>query len=418
MSRRSSLQPRPVLAAVLATAAGAGVLAAVPAAAHNPRDTPQGAPRMDLEVMVTPELEGRITPGGTDPLVSVDGFGNRFAVARKEDAQAVVGVDQRSRTATRAAAWAWTSSDDGLTWTNLETLPRGAEGLVPQGTGRDLASAGPLTLLAESSAGAVLVTRTTAAGKGRLVGQAPAVVPVPGGAAGAPVVATNGREAVLGAPTLAGGTAVFRSSDAGATWTAGPVLDGACDVAADPRTATRTWHAACAAAGRVVLRTSRDGAASFAAPTALGPATARPQADVGPDGTPYVLSGLRLTRLVRGRAVTQDLTVLRGEHRGASFAVSNRGRVAATTYRRSGPGEPWTVLVALFTPDTRPVWYDFADHDPATPQGASAPPALATSVDTDPRGRLQAVWASTFLHSAELDRPLLRNVFAARSVTS
>ena len=411
---------RPLLAAALATAVGGGVLAAVPAAAHNPRDTPKGAPRMDLEVMVTPELEGRITPGGTDALVSVDGFGNRFAVARKEDAQTLVGADPRARTATRAAAWSWTSADDGLTWSNHETLTRGADGLVPQGTGRDLASAGPLTLLAESYAGAVLVTRSTAAGRGRLVGQTPAVVPVPGGAAGAPVLSTNGRDAVLGVPQLPGGTAVFRSGDLGATWTAGPVLAGTCDLATDPRAKSRTVHAACADGDALVLRSSADGAATFAATKPLGKpaATARPQADVGPDGTPYVLSGLRLSRVVGGRVLSQDLQVLPGEHRGASFAVSNRGRVATTTYHRAGPGGSWTVLVALFSPGPRPVWYDFADHDPATPQGAPEPPSRATSVDTDPQGRLQMVWASTFLQSAELDRPLLRNVFTARSVTS
>jgi hypothetical protein len=413
---------RRLLAAVLATAAGIGVCAALPAAAHNPRNTPAGAPRMDLEVMVTPELEGRITPGGTDPLVAVDGFGNRFAVARKEDSQTAVGVDTRARAAVRTAAWAWTSDDDGLTWHNLDTVTRGADGLVVQGAGRDLASAGATTLVAESYGATVLVKRVTSQGKGRLVEQLPTLVQTPGGALAAPVLATNGKDAVLGVPALDGGTATYRSSDGGATFVAGPVLEGTCDLATDPRPAVRTVHAACAVGDAVLLRTSRDGAGTFSPSRALtsvdrrgGGAAVR--VDVAKDGSPYVLSGMRLTRLVRGRPVTQDLQVLAGEHAGTSFAVSSRGRIAAAAYHRAKATGGWQVMVALFTPGSRPVWYPFADHDPVTPPGA-APPSVETSIDTDPQGRLQLVWASTFLHSEELGRPLLRNVFTSRSVTS
>lgn len=414
MSRR----PRRLLAAVLVTAVGGGVLAAVPAAAHNPRDTPKGAPRMDLEVMVTPELQGRISPGGTDPVVSVDGFGNRFVLARKEDAQTVVGVDQRARSGLRAAAWAWTSADDGLTWENLDTLPRGAEQLLPQGVARDLDSAGPLTVLAESRGAAVFVQRLTAQRRGQLGAVETALVStaLPGGAAADLAVATNGRDAVVA--TGAGSTTSVSSVPAGSTVAAGgTTLPGRCDVAADPRTSTRGFWAACLDGSAVVLHRSQDGGATFRRAGAV-PGSAHPQVDVGPDGSAYVLSGTRLTRL-RGTGVTsQDLALPRGEHRGLAFAVSNRGRVAVTAYTRTSPDAGWHVLVAMFSPGSRPVWYDFADHDPATPQRASLPPALATSVDTDPQGRLQMVWSSTFLHAAELDRPLLRNVFAARSVTS
>jgi hypothetical protein len=414
--------PRRVLAALLATAAGAGVLAAGAASAHNPRETPPGAPRMDLEVLVTPELEGRITPGGTDPLVSVDGFGNRFAVARKEDAQTAVGVDQRAGTAVRAAAWAWTSADDGLTWSNLETVTRGLDGLLPQGTGRDLASAGPLTAHAESYGPVVVVTRVLAQRKGQLAGQPPTVVPVPGGAPGAPALALTPTAALLAVPQTGGGTAVLRSTDAGATFTAGPVLPGGCDVAADPRPGG-AFHAACAEGGSLVLLTSRDGGASFPARTVLGAldprgGAARPQVDVGPDGTPYALSGLRLSRVVGGRVVAQDLALPPGDVHGVSFAVSSKGRVAAAAHHRASPGAAWHVQVALFDPGARPTWYDFSDHDPVAPRGAAEPAAAATSIDTDPQGRLQLVWGATFLQSAELGRPLLRNVFAARSVTA
>ena len=410
------MTPRRLLAVALAATAGAGVCAALPAAAHNPRDTPRGAPRMDLEVMVTPEIEGRITPGGTDPVVSVDGFGNRFVVARKEDAQTVVGVDQRARTATRASAWAWTSADDGLTWENLDVLPRGAEQLLVQGVSRDLASAGPLTVVAESRGAAVVVSRVVATGKGRFATATTAVstTTLPGSVNGDVSVATNGSDAVLAVALPSGPTTVARVLADDVAVTAGTSLPGSCDVAADARPGARAVWAACSDGA---LHRSTDGGAVFAL-VARGASGARPQVDVGPDGTPFVLSGATVSRLRGTRLVAQDLALPRGDVRGLSFAVSSRGRVAVGAYTRAAAGQGWHVQVTLFTPGTRPVWYDFANHDPVTPQGASEPPSVATGVDTDPKGRLQLVWASTFLHSAEVDRPLLRNVFTARSVTT
>lgn len=412
-------RPRRLLAAVLATAVGGGVLAAVPAAAHNPRETPKGAPRMDLEVMVTPELEGRITPGGTDPVVSVDGFGNRFVVARKEDAQSLVGLDQRARAAVRASAWAWTSADDGLTWSNLDVLPRGAEQLVPQGLARDVDSGGPLTVVAEDQGAAVVVHRVVAAGKGRLssAGTSVALQGLPGGTASRVSVATNGRDALVAAVnTNAASTSVARIDPAGVAATVEATLQGVCELAADPHPAAATFWAVCADANGIALHRSEDGRAFRPLSRLRGSGPAR--ADVGPDGTLFVLSGRTLTRVKGARVTSQDLALPRGDVSGLAFAVSNRGRVAATVYSRSSAAAGWHVLVAMFSPGSRPVWYDFSDHEPATPQGAGAPPAVATSVDTDPQGRLQLVWASTFLHSAEVDRPLLRNVFAARSVTT
>ena len=412
--------PRRVLAAVLATAAGAAVLAALPAQAHNARDTPKGAPTMDLEVMLTPEIEGRITPGGTDPLVSVDGFGNRFAVARKEDAQTAVGVDGRSRTLTRASAWAWTSEDDGLTWTNLDVMPRGAEQLLPQSLSRDVTSNGPKTLIVENFGATSLVHVITAYGRGRLGSATTASTnPLPGTISGDVSAATNGRDAVVAAAPQGGPSSISRVGTDGTIATAGPSLPGRCDVAADARPATRTFWAACVVGSTVVLHRSRDAGATFTRAATVPSRGERAQVDVGPDGTAYVLSGMHLSRLVGGRVVGQQLQVLAGEHVGVAFAVSNRGRVAASAYHRARPGATWQVITALFTPGSRPVWYSFAAHDPVD---AVEPPSEVTSIDTDPLGRLQMVWASTFLSAELVDgnvgRARLRNVYAARSVTS
>jgi hypothetical protein len=283
-----------------------------------------------------------------------------------------------------------------------------------------VASAGPVTVLAESRGLAVVVQRVVAQGKGRLSTAGSSVVSsvLPGGLNADLAVATNGREAVVAGALPEGPTGVSRVSEADTAVATSVSLPGSCDVAADPRPTSRTFWAACSDGA---LHRSTDGGATFARASAF-PAQGRPQLDVAPDGTPYVLAGSKLVALRAGRVVVQDLALPRGEHSGTAFAVSNRGRVAASTYTRSAPGEGWHVQVAMFSPGSRPVWYDFADHDPVTPQGAAAPPSVATSVDTDPLGRLQLVWASTFLHSPstadQLDRPLLRNVFAARSVTS
>jgi hypothetical protein len=418
-----TLSPRRILAAVLVTAAGAAVLTALPAQAHNARDTPRGAPRMDLEVMVTPEIEGRITPGGTDPIVSVDTFGNRFIVARKEDAQRGVGIDPRSRTASRASAWAWTSADHGLTWTNLDILPRGAEQLVPESLGRDVASNGPLTYIVENYGATSVVHVVKASGLGRL-GTAASVTtnPIPGTVGGDVGVATNGQVGMVSAAPRSGPSVLSQVRWGEAASSVETTLPGRCDVAADPRPAGRAFWAACVEGTNVVLHQSRDAGATFARRAAMPSRGDRAQVDVGPDGTPYVLSGGRLSRLVGARVLPMELRLPAGEMRGAAFAVSNRGRVAASIYHRARAGAPWTVQVALFTPGTRPVWYSFADHDPADSGDAATPPSEFTSVDTDPFGRLQLAWATTFLSTSVLDvngeRARLRNVFTARSVTS
>lgn len=399
--------------------AAVGAVLAVPAGAHEPRGNPDGSPRMDLEVMVTPELSGRLTPGGTDSRISVDGFGNRFAVARKEDVQTAVGVDQRARTATRAAAWSWVSSDEGRTWDNLETVTRGLDGFVPQGSARDVASGASVTLVGEALPAVVLVRRVVATSRGRLTPSTPVAVPVTV-VAEELSLATDGRTALL-AVVSASTTTTARSSDGGATWAPGPALEGRCDVSTAPA-ARRVAHAACLVGDRLVLRTSRDAGASWTS-RALGSADSRipettPSVDTGPDGAPHVLSGMTLLRERGGRVLSQNLATRPGRYAGASLSVSNRGRLAVGAYRQSAPNEPWTVETALFTPGKRPVWFGFADHDPTTVAGAAAPASVGTSVDTDPQGRLQLTWAATYLHSEELGRPLLRNVFTIRSNTT
>ncbi|HVE75036.1 MAG TPA: hypothetical protein VNA30_08155 [Mycobacteriales bacterium] len=406
-----------------ALALAAAVAFVVPAGAHAPRDERPGAPRMDLEVLVTPAVTGQVTPGGLDAVVAVDGFGNRFALARKEEVQTLVGVDQRARTVVRTSAWQWYSPDDGLTWENFETLPRGAETLLPQGVTRDIAAAGPLTWIAEGTPAGIVLTTITATYRGRFTPGTPALLAGAMGPGSRVSVAGAGPTVVVVAGAAAGGSQVHISKDGGASFGSPMVMAGtACDATVDPRRPA-VAAVACLDGETVTLHTSRDGGKTFTARPlgsrdVRGGDTAEPSVDTAPDGTIYVLSGLRMWRLAaRGPVRVQDLQTVKGAHRASVLSVSRLGRVGAAAYRLTEAGT-WNIVVTIFSAGKAPVWSDFAFHDPATPRGAAAPPSGRLSVDFDERARIQLMWTSTFLQETTLQRPLLRNVWAIRSTST
>ena len=416
------LSTRPATAAALAVAVAFGV----PAAAHAPRDARPGGPRMDLEVQVTPPLAASVSPGGRDAVVSVDSFGNRFAVARKEVATGLVAPDPRARTMARAGAWHWFSDDEGATWANLDLLPRGAEAALPERADRDVVSDGARTYVAEVGPAGAVVTPVVATKRGRLAPQAPGVVPVLASDRARPSLAAHGGSTVLLVTAAANGAGsqLHASYDGGATWgTSALALAGTgCDAAADPRPRSRTVVVACLSGSDVVLHTSTDDGRTFTA-RRLGAADRRggdaglPQVDVGPDGVPHVLTGLVLRRVLPRGTTTQDLLSEKGAYRATSLAVSGRGRVGVAAYRRLPGDGGWNVVITVFTPGTAPVWADFAFHDPAGRSAAAGPPSDRSSVDFDPQDRVHLVWTATRLHSAELDAPVLRNVWSVRSTT-
>ena len=419
------MRSRRLRAAAVLAALATG--AAAPAAlAHPARDERPGAPQLDVEVLVTPPLDDQLTPGGTDADVAVDAFGNRVTVARKE---LPVSPDPRAPRPVRTASWRWVSFDRGDSWNNLDALPSRADLLLPPGRSVAVASDGPRTYVAEDHGGTVVVQRVAATGLGRFTGEVPGVVPV-----GAPIgterpvdvaAQAGSRVLVLAAARTPGAYAVHLSTDRGATFgPAGAVLPPAehCRLGADPRPAARTVVVACLeAGGAVVAHVSTDGGASFARKP-VGRADVRggdprPSVDVGPDGALHVLSGMRLLLSRDGgrRWSTQDLQVEPGEYRSTTLAVSRLGRVGVAAYRRTAAGGPWTVVTTVLTPGRRPVLADFTSHDPVAPVGASGPPSSRTALDFGPDAKMQLVWTSTYLHSADLDRPLLRNVWSIRS---
>jgi hypothetical protein len=417
------LSTRTATAAALAAAVAFGV----PAAAHSPRDARPGGPRMDLEVLVTPPLTGSVSPGGRDAVVSVDAFGNRFAMARKEVATGVVAPDPRARTMARAGAWHWYSDDEGVTWENLDLLPRGAEIALPERTDRAVTSDGARTYLAEVGPVGGVVTPVVATKRGRLTAQTPALVPlVATGSSQPSLAAHNGTGVFLVVGERLGPSSQLHASyDGGASWSTSPVaLAGTdCDVAADPRRASTAVTVACLDGGNVVLHSSRDDARTFTSRVLGGADTrggdaGRPQLDIGADGTAYVLSGTTLRRVQGARLTTQDLRSEKGDYRATVLTVSRKGRVGVAAYRLLPGSNGWNVVVTVFTPGRAPVWADFAFHDPAGRSAASGPPSDRLSIDMDPLGRVHVLWTATRLHSAETDRPLLRNVWSVRSTTS
>ena len=382
---------------------------------------------MDLEVLVTPPLTGSLSPGGRDAVVSVDAFGNRFAMARKEVATGVVAPDPRARTMARADAWHWYSDDEGATWENLDLLPRGAELALPERADRAIASDGARTYLAEVGTAGAVVTPVVATKRGRLAAQAPGFVPLLTTDASQPALAAHNGTAVFLVVDgrVSPGAQLHASYDGGASWSTERVLlAGAdCDVAADPRKASAVVAVACLDGGKVVLHSSRDDGRSFTsrvlgAADTRGGDTGRPQIDIGTDGVTYVLSGTTLRRVAGSRVTVQDLRSEKGDYRAATLAVSSTGRVGVAAYRLAPGSNGWNVVVSVFTPGRAPVWADFAFHDPAGRSATAGPPSDRLSVDMDPAGRVHVLWTATRVHSAEIDGPLLRNVWSVRSTTS
>lgn len=82
-----------------------------------PRATGATTGAFNPPVKVTPDLGF-----GYEPAVVVDGYGNIFATAHKENWQLVLGPDPNSPTYTRSMSWAWTSVDGGKTFVDIPGL--------------------------------------------------------------------------------------------------------------------------------------------------------------------------------------------------------------------------------------------------------------------------------------------------------
>ncbi len=421
----------------LLLSAAALVCAAVPALAHDGQDPRRGAAQVDLEVLLTPALQGETSPGGQDSSVSVDRFGNVVASALKERAFRVVGPDGRATTKTRLSSWRWSSGDDGESFQNVGISPAGADTLVPGGLSTAVGSddAGH-SFVAEAYAGTVLLTTVTATEKDALTTAAPSVLTVGSSLSRVRLDATgdatrNGRLYVLaGSTALPSTPAVWSGTTASALGT-GTALPGAtdCTLAADHRRGSRVVYAACVSEiGTADLWTSKDAGATFTRRQLNGGVPLdTPSVAVAPDGSPWVLvtSGpdgrtqLMVHHLTARGDVMKDLASERGTWRGGVLDVSAKGRLGVAAYHLAPGATGWHVRLSVVSPGAAPLWVDFASHDPVA-KATEGPPDSGPAVAFGPDARLHLTWCSTKVRAPDpaSDQALLRNLWSVRTLTT
>jgi hypothetical protein len=438
-------------------AAGAALACAVvPAGAHEGQDDRPGAAQMDLEVLITPPINGETSPGGHDPAVAVDGRGNVIATALKEELQPAT-VDGRSPSHVRAGSWRWSSGDDGLTFVNVAGQPFQADTLAPGG--RSVAAAADdrgRGFLLESHDGIGVLTVTRSAEKDDIAVDTVRALPA-GAVLGRTRIAAHGdgRLFVLAAPRSGPtyvstgppqteGYALYRSDDAGASFSdlVGVNLDRSeqCDVAAGHAPRSKQVLVACSMSdASVAAFSSFDDGRTFRQSTVVRSDRSRildrPSVAVGPDGTASVLvtttndgsrerTTLSLLRSKdRGKTWRrQDVAAEPGQWSGASLATNQRGRLAVAAYHRTNQEAGWHVRLATFDAGRRPVYVDFASHDPVTPKGWFNAPTDATALTAGPDSRFHLLWTSIKVvvpsDVVGNDTSLIRNVWSVRTLST
>jgi hypothetical protein len=408
------------------------ICAAVPALAHDGQDPRPGAARVDLEVLLTPALNGETSPGGQDGSVAVDRFGNVFASALKENVTRVVTADGRATTKTRLSSWRWSSGDDGESFQNVGRSPAQFDTYEPGGTSSAVASddAGNSFYL-EGYAGLVTIQSVTATEKDAIASTS--VTQVAGGVSNIRVRAdavgnatTTGRLYYLaGGLTVPGRTpAVHSGPTSGLTGTTTD-LPGAtnCTLAADHRRGSKFVYAACQSdLGTADLWTSKDAGATFVRRQLNGgvPVDA-PSVSVAPDGSPWVLVStggqLMAHHLTTHGDVMKDLASEKGTWRGGVLDVSKKGRLGLAAYHLAPGAKAWHVRLSVVSPGATPLWVDFASHDPVSAP-TEGPPDSAPAVAFGPDSLLHVVWGSTKVTVPGSTSALLRNIWSVRTISS
>ena len=433
------------------------------AAAHGGAGTAFKAP-----VKVTPDLGF-----GYEPATVVDGYGNIFVTAHKENWQLALGPDSRSPTQTRSMSWDWYSANNGRSWRDLP-------GLTPLSLeNHDFGDEGDMTVddahhlyFVDTNVTDVTFTRWTIHGRGRIGFDThrpllPAAQPVDdrpwitahlnghvfyfgneGDKVTYPFGQCSGRCGDANGP---GRYTVYASYNGGRTFSnPGYTLKGSgwCRPAAAPH--SRYVYAVCTddggsndfsdngpkKIGTIWAYVSADDGHTWnryrvGSYSARDVTTSWPTVAIAPNGTVYALyvNATRLdkngypkgNRLMLHRSAnhgrtwsSRDITGVRGHYEYNWLAVSPNGsRLGLGTYYRRTNHSPWYVEGGTFVPGTKPRLVSLDPRHPAAPASYTDAPGDLLGSSFSPDGSFQVVWTRDVITSDVA--AIFRDIYYART---
>src|SRR4051794_4477178 len=394
----------------------------------------------------------KVTPTngyGYEPSFIVDGYGNLFATAHKENWQLALAPDANSPTQTRSMSWAWLSTDKGKTWKN-------PPGLTPLSVEQHLVGdEGDMTqddaghiYYADTYAGDITLTRWTTNGLNNITFDftRPAV-PTPEDDDRPWVIAHgNGHLfyfANAGNKVVNGGRyTVHASYDGGVTFDSVgvPLPDsGWCRPAADHRPGSKLVYVACTNdGGKLYSFVSTDDGHSFQRYN-MGTynnddgTQSWPAIQVGPDGTVWALyvdsndvgdGGIPNTNQIylfrstdSGKTWSkQDITPVRGRYQYAWLSLSADGKkLGMGVYYRPNADFAWSVAGITWAAGGKVDGKNLLSLDPkhpVAPMENAEPPGDYLGSYFLPGGKLGVIWTRISLWTSATT--LERDIYFAR----
>jgi hypothetical protein len=390
----------------------------------------------------------KVTPAngyGYEPSFIVDGYGNAFATAHKENWQLALAPDANSPTFTRSMSWAWLSTDNGQTWVDPPGLTPASLEQHQVGDEGDMAQddAGHV-YYADTYLGDITVTRWSTNGLGDVTfDYTRPLVPTPE-QDDRPWIVAHGNGHVfyfsnMGNKLYNGGRyTVHASYDGGLTWdvVGVPLLDsGWCRPAADHRPGSQLLYVACTNdGGQLYSFVSTDDGRSFQRYT-MGTynnadgTQSWPTIQVAPDGTVWVLyvdstdvgdGGVPNTNKLylfrskdSGRTWTkQDVTPVAGRYQYGWLSLSPDGKTLGLgIYYRPNASFAWGVAGVTWPAGGKINARSFVNLDidhAVAPMENGEPPGDYLGSYFFPDGKLGVIWTRYVLWTsvATLERDI------------
>jgi hypothetical protein len=390
----------------------------------------------------------KVTPTngyGYEPSFIVDGYGNAFATAHKENWQLALAPDANSPTFTRSMSWAWLSIDGGRHWTDPPGLTPASLEQHQVGDEGDMAQddAGHI-YFADTYAGDITLTRWSTNGLGNVTfDYTRPTIPTPEdddrpwiiahGDGHAFYFANAGNKAYNG-----GRYTVHASYDGGVTWDSVgiPLPDsGWCRPAADHRSGSKLLYAACTNDGGMLYSyvSANDGSTwsryDMGTYNNADGTQSWPTIQVGPDGTVWVLyvdsndvgdGGIPNTNQLylfksttNGKTWTrQDVTPVVGRYQYGWLSLSADGKTLGLgIYYRPNKDFAWNVAGTTWRAGAKPSAKSFLNLDinhPVSPADRAEAPADYLGSYFFPDGKLGVIWTRYVLwtDAATLERDI------------